>query len=451
MELMKLTPELLQLCLSNLTPTDVLSFARTCKRAKDFVHPDDNRILWRSIFLNLYDDPELAWKQLMPTARARNRPREEAWHWYEELRKRRGVFYAVSEPTDDALLLYPEEVLTTLLDVVQTASCIGAPSRNVAYLNRMFEAASHAERVIHDFERDEKSLSLSIAFKPEMAGTPQTTPTVGQWPRVPEWASRLHIHYGITAREKLSHQAKGYARALVYTWLGTDVSAEYGPFLKDGSGEINWQTLEAIMSLMQRIFDIARQQLDLYQMPSGFTNTIPGCIPSKSSADWAGVERAWVGTYAFLDYRALVHYNFTHHVQRPANLGYNEEACGDLMTLNLRISELARDDSRLQTKLPTCQDLPTLYFVGDSTQGPNGRLPIYVKGFACLIPGGREVRWRFVISFAGHDQWQLEGVQPGGIRSGGIYGLWSHVDHEQHGPIGPFSYFPIEACEIVKS
>ena len=31
-------------------------------------------------------------------------------------------------------------------------------------------------------------------------------------------------------------------------------------------------------------------------------------------------------------------------------------------------------------------------------------------------------------SYAGNDQWQLEGVQPGGIRSGGIYGLWSHVD-----------------------
>ena len=68
-----------------------------------------------------------------------------------------------------------------------------------------------------------------------------------------------------------------------------------------------------------------------------------------------------------------------------------------------------------------------------------------------LVPGGREVRWRFVIGYAGHDQWQLEGVQPGGIRSGGIYGLWAHVDHDPHGPIGPFSYFPIEACEFANS
>ena len=49
--------------------------------------------------------------------------------------------------------------------------------------------------------------------------------------------------------------------------------------------------------------------------------------------------------------------------------------------------------------------------------------------------------------YAGADQWQLEGVQPSGIRSGGIYGLWSHVDHDDHGPMGPFYYV---SCELAK-
>lgn len=50
-------------------------------------------------------------------------------------------------------------------------------------------------------------------------------------------------------------------------------------------------------------------------------------------------------------------------------------------------------------------------------------------------------------SYADADQWQLEGVQPGGIRSGGIYGLWSHVDHDEQGPTGPFLYAPYEICQ----
>lgn len=49
-------------------------------------------------------------------------------------------------------------------------------------------------------------------------------------------------------------------------------------------------------------------------------------------------------------------------------------------------------------------------------------------------------------SYGGADQWQLEGVQPGGIRSGGIFGLWTHCDHEESSPVGPFCYFPLELC-----
>jgi hypothetical protein len=51
-------------------------------------------------------------------------------------------------------------------------------------------------------------------------------------------------------------------------------------------------------------------------------------------------------------------------------------------------------------------------------------------------------------SYGGADQWQLEGVQPGGVRSGGIYGLWTHCDHDEEGPIGPFCYFPQQLCEM---
>ena len=164
--------------------------------------------------------------------------------------------------------------------------------------------------------------------------------------------------------------------------------------------------------------------------------------------DWAGAQGSWVGTYAFLDYADLHSFNVgQRHGQRPS-LEDEREACGDLMTLDIKLDSSLNNDPRLKTELPICDDLPMLYFSGVS-RGFDGtyRPPIGVRGSASLVPGGREVRWRFLINYGGEDQWQLEGVQAGGIRSGGIYGVWSHVGHTAHGPTGPFCYFPQQLCK----
>ncbi len=118
------------------------------------------------------------------------------------------------------------------------------------------------------------------------------------------------------------------------------------------------------------------------------------------------------------------------------------------MNLDLRLDKTISHDPRLATSLPVCTDLPVLFFSGYSrgNGSPHGAA-IGVRGRASLVPGGREVRWRFIIHYGGHDQWQLEGVQPGGVRSGGIFGLWTQCDHDQHGPLGPFCYFPAELCK----
>lgn len=115
--------------------------------------------------------------------------------------------------------------------------------------------------------------------------------------------------------------------------------------------------------------------------------------------DWAGITGSWLGTYAFLDYRALVHFNIAHSQEYPLDLGDYEEACGDLMRLDIRVddSEEMKHDTRLKTSLPYCDDLPMLYFSGVSRNSTLGRPAIEVRGFVCLIPGGREARWRLII------------------------------------------------------
>ena len=193
--------------------------------------------------------------------------------------------------------------------------------------------------------------------------------------------------------------AKAAARAVVYDWAVTNEDAEYGPFNKDGSGTVNWQAVEAISSLMHRVFDTALKGYHL--QPTGYHLHVPRIQPTNPTVpeDWAGVTGTWAGTYAFLDYRALVHYNFAHTLEHHLDLGNYEEACGDLMRLDLKIndSEELTQDPRLQSTLPYCDDLPKLFFEGTSTRQATERPSINVRGVACLAPGGREVRWRLII------------------------------------------------------
>ncbi|KAF2004482.1 hypothetical protein P154DRAFT_44589 [Amniculicola lignicola CBS 123094] len=452
--LMDLAPELLELILSYLSPGELASFGQTCRRANDFIRPN-NQMLWRAVFGHVFDDPRIAWRLLMPSARAKNRSRESQWDWFVELRRRYAALNAVYEASNALSLFNPEEVIVTLLDIVDTASFSDSPprgqpksvSKNLNVLKSLFQKAPNAEKVVHDYHRDIESMSLPLDL---MTGTnrPLTRALLGRRAAVPRWASRFHIFYGMTQREEDSVRSKASARALVYDWFATGPNADYGPFDNDKSGKINWEMLEAITSLMHRIF-AATRSTGLFSIPSGFSSGVPYCLPQSphQGKDWAGITNLWLGTYAFLDYRALVHYNFANNLEYPMDLGVYEEACGDIMRLQLTIddSEELQGDPRLQTDLPYCKDLPKLYFTGLSLNRPS----ILVRGCVFLLPGGREVRWRFIISYASADQWQLEGAQPGGVRSGGgIYGLWSHVDHDDHGPVGPFAYFPADTCDF---
>ncbi|ORY16163.1 hypothetical protein BCR34DRAFT_557821 [Clohesyomyces aquaticus] len=449
--LAELTPEILDIVLSYLGPQDITRFGRTSQGANAFIRPS-NQLLWRSAFLHIFDDPKVAWELLQPVARAANRARESVWDWHYELKRRCTARNAVCDG-DTTALTDPTGVVTTFLDIFETASYRTDPilmrrsSLNVDFLNNIFEVAPRPERIVHDYHRDIDSASLPLHF---MADSSRPLTRANLWRRtlVPDWASKFHIFYGATKREGDSVRAKAAARALVYDWSVTGPASDYGPLKQDQSGTVNWQVLEAITSLMNRIFDTIGLTI-----PMGFKSHIPYYVSRqtfRNKDDWAGITGSWVGTYAFLDYRALVHYNFANHLEYSMDLGADQEACGDVMRLKLELSndEDLRNDRKLITRMPSCTDLPTLYFSGSSSGRPIGRPSILVRGCASLVPGGKQVRWRFIISYAGADQWQLEGIQPGGICSGAVYGLWSHVEHEEHGPVGPFCYYFDSAASI---
>ncbi|KAF1953146.1 hypothetical protein CC80DRAFT_420626 [Byssothecium circinans] len=445
-----LAPELLELVLSYLAPSDLISFARTCHHASEFIRPN-NQILWKASFLQVFDHPKHAWNALVPTARAANKTREAEWDWHHELQRRLIAFNAVCKSDHSGLLFNVADVVKALLDVEETASCMewdeggNSQSLNVKFLQRLGEEKpDKLDSIVHDFHRGFDSASLPLETMAAAHFDRRVTRSIKTL------AYNTYIIHGPTRREEDSMKSKAAARAIVYDWTVTGPEAECGPFKKDLSGAVDWQTVEAISSLMHRLFAVA---LKMYELStSGFAMNIPHAVAANptSPEDWAGVTGIWLGTYAFLDYRALVHYNFTNNQEYSLDLGGSEEACGDLMRLELKMedTEELQQDHRLQTVLPHCEDLPVLFFRGSSHNETSGRTSIGVRGSASLVPDGRSVRWRFIIRYAGSDQWQLEGVQPSGVRSGPIYGLWSHADHDEHGPMGPFYYAPAELCDI---
>ncbi|KIV88334.1 hypothetical protein PV10_08026 [Exophiala mesophila] len=464
MALLELPPEILSHIMTFVGPPDISSFATTCKQAHTFASPQ-NQLLWKAAFLSVFDDPADAWAAMPVQA---SQLRKEQWHWHRELRLR---FLALRMARSKYVLDFDHAnalaYVDTILDILDTTKFTPSPrdikhgrvptvddrtlSRNLQVLSEIDQKDQGLVALIHDTGKS------ATSTYPATNGNPWTSPLRPRTRSVtqaedeknrPENAARLHVLNGLTKRE-LENRLWGAARRKVYNWHLTGSDNDYGPFQRNGSGKVDWPLLEAVFCVIARNFKMCvRGHLT---MPQGFCFSIPHRTLTDPIVpeDWARVTGPWLGTYAFLDYADLFAFNAAEALSiQPPTLDDEEEACGDLMTLDLKLDPSLSSDRKLHTLLPYSTELPVLYFSGLSRANLGLRRPaIGVRGMTCLIPGGREVRWRFIISYGGQDQWQLEGVQPGGVRSGGVFGLWTQCEHEENGPIGPFCYFPSELCK----
>lgn len=461
MLLLELPHELLGHVAAFLIPEDVVHFGQTCRSANTLISPS-NQVLWRDAFLHVYDDPKDAWSRLPQSYDVPNK----AWDWHQELKQRqlslRILFNKYPRRAD---IEEGTDPVTSLLSIIDTIKF--APTRAEISQGKLLEVDDRSSPILqrlgdpHSYQR-----GMDFLIHEYFSNEPSQTRESYTWPGRPmtraravstqssartEAASRLHVLHGLTNKERTDYKLRNQARQKVYDWDNTSQKTDYGPFAFDNTGKVNWPLLESVMCLICHCFECCIQgQLAL---PTGLCYSIPHrtLVPPTTQHDWARVQGSWLGTYAFVPYENLLAYNggpVMGHATRDLNTA--QDLIGDVLKMELMVDESVKDDGKLKTEIPSAEDpdYPTLYFRGLSRgQGQNGSPMTSVKGFTSLIPGGREVRWKFIIAYGGSDQWQLEGVQPGGIRSGGIYGLWSQVDHEPAGPVGPFCYFPIELCK----
>jgi len=399
--------------LCELKPRDLVAFCSTCRVARAHII---DQLLWRSAHLLVFDDPFITWSSLTPTARAMNAHRESSWDWFLSTRSRYTLLNALKKGERTEKSLSVNLYADVLLGLVETANAeapeTGNPawpsnggSANIALLADLVDKHRRGveAQAIHDY--------LSHSDYPSEAND-----TLGEWPVRPitrsmtrliyptDAASRLHLLYGLTHREAHSRFARCEARQLVYDWSSVSEATDFGPFRPDGN--INWQLLEAVGSLMgHNLPRLALRDRDRTTFPRGLRYVLPHRIPIDPAlpGDWAGITGSWLGTYGFLDYRQLHFYNMD-RAHRRAELEEFEEEVGQLMELELKLSEDLASDRKLTFGLPICKDLPILYFEGQSkmrrampTQYPQAL--IGVRGCVALVPDGKTVRWMFIIRY----------------------------------------------------
>ena len=410
-ELLTLPVELLESVCSFLDPYQLVLFGRSCHHAATLTAPS-NQTVWRNSFLQLFDDPNKAWAALLPTARADNTGQEAAWNWHLRTGQRCTALKATTTNDSDYRRQNADLTTNALLDIVETAfnhpsdrkSTTDKQRRkslSIDTLDDTFSRSRDAERVIHDWAADLTSQSVPSEIMPSFPGRPVTRSMAQGRHSYSENASKLHTYYGLTRRERHSRDSQGNARCIAYDWHLTGPDVDYGPFKGANSGQwghVNWTSLEAVSSLIQRHMELLVK--DQITFPQGFKYAVPYQVPSNSSHpdDWAGVTGPWLGTYSFLDWTVLNQYNTQNHDGRGHSLLEGcDEARGDLMHLDLHLDASIKADPRLATKVPVCEDLPMLHFSGTSRGTGATRPYISVRGTASLVPGGRQVRWRFII------------------------------------------------------
>lgn len=342
--ILALPPELLFQILGKLPHNDLVHFASTCREAHSFASPR-NQLLWQAVFLAKFDDPRDRWATLVKTARENEsqRKQEEQWDWFVELRRRVGALRAVrsgvlavedEEEDGEETERRKEEVIAALLDIIDTAKACPTES----------DLASGKKA-----EVDDRGLSANLGllpinshFTPEFDGLVRGLPASivrknqgigyyggdilaasgmpGSWlsgrertfgrPMTraqaaremdkivrSEAGSRLHVLCGLTELEEMDDKSLGRARRVTYDWNETDEVNEYGPFKKDGSGDVDWRRLEAICTVVARQFGLAvRGRMTL---PQGFCFSLPYRTLSDPTTpqDWAGGQGTWCGTY----------------------------------------------------------------------------------------------------------------------------------------------------------
>jgi hypothetical protein len=232
------------------------------------------------------------------------------------------------------------------------------------------------------------------------------------------------------------------ARAFVYDLRNYSKWSQWGPFMSDGTGKVNWTHLDKIFVVMQtnseeHLCQAERTRLKFPALNLESTRPFSASGSNKRAKhDWAGVEGRWCRLISFMDYSELMDFNSGSMTQSHAESIFEDEEFFEafrVMTVTMRITSV---DSPESGPFP---HRPTIRFTGVCMEEtPNA---FTLEGSVSMTKEG-EICWTTVSKHGRRAQWQSRGIQIGGPGSAiGVLGTWSSFRHDIGDPVGPFWFW----------
>lgn len=267
---------------------DLSPFSQTCRRYHSLVYESDTQLVWRSLYLELWDDPRICLRA-DGTLLAVDAP---SYDWKGELQRRIRARTVINNPQ----YWRSSELSHVLRTLVEMIVCI--PPATFQYT---------AEEVSRNllWLGSQKSLENFIGH----TASPECTQELPDPEEVVQLNARLHTYYGLTKAD-LNNPVLVDARALVYDMRNYSTRNGWGPFRQDRSGRVNWVHVRAVQQIMSKYLAVvAGPHADVRISPM----SLPFCQAQISSIedgvggdDWAGIEGSWKCSFCFIDHRDLI-------------------------------------------------------------------------------------------------------------------------------------------------
>ncbi|KAF8520345.1 hypothetical protein BU17DRAFT_65370 [Hysterangium stoloniferum] len=366
------------------SPVTVSAFAQTCKAYRRLVyHPEDSHF-WRTLFLRQaeFDDPRLS----------QTDPVNAKVHWDAMLQR----WVAASNKLRSASLRVEQdqEFLYAVNEMIAHARPSPSPSSNLQTLQRLFDGNDHMSQ----FE-DDSSTVRNIITSPGQTKI--------------QLAYRLRVYFGYGAAIRVA-QERPRARYFVYNLRHYHHRNDYGPFLPDGSGCVNWGHIFMIqLVITMNVMSIASpEQLGLLMNLTSLQPRSPADCGVTDKRDWAGITGKWQVIFCSCDHREVANGS-----EPDLAIFEDEEFEGVARCLDFNLCV-----TRVE-QCPGKKDRPKIHFVGE------------VKGISRIagqvyMSPDNQIRWSFVL--------EEPAVQIGGVGSAcGALGTWTTIFHDVDDPVGP--------------
>lgn len=288
-------------------------------------------------------------------------------------------------------------------------------------------------------------------------------------------SAKVHCLFGAPSHRTWDKEATEdmypFAASKVYDFRNYLRANLWGPFKDDGSIEVDWEKVEAVMLVLGHTFRQRKRPLlaawSNWTEPfhGAFANsyvphpelrgrllpsTCPKCIPAPMPAyleDPYGISGAWLRVVGFVNYNELFRYNYSWHTPPPGIPlpPLDTEEARRILLMDLvatKIDPPGQDDG---------QDLPVVSFKGVShhLDTEDSEAHSTIRGTVRQTKEG-EIRWTSFSIWDGEARWRSEGIQVGGIRSGrGVFGTWFEMHYNLEGPVGPSAFWKLYEMEGV--